>query len=118
VFLGATIWGDRRVALLRVAGEARTRIVEGGERVGRITVMIVNADRITIGVGDKTEELRFGAAAEGTAHVALQRLASPVGASTPAAPSPPIAAVIDPVNSVESDTASHIAEGTMVPNPP
>jgi hypothetical protein len=80
--------------------------------------VLVNADRITIRVGDKTKELRFGAAAGGNAHAARQRLASPGGASTQAAPSPPVAAVIDPINSVESDTASHIAEGTMVPNPP
>ncbi len=118
VFLGASIWGDRRVALLRVAREARTRIVEGGERVGRVTVVLINADRITIRVGDQTQELRFGAAAGGNADVALQRLTSPGGASTQAAPSPPVAAAINPINSVESDTALRIAEGTMAPNPP
>jgi hypothetical protein len=117
VLLGAAIWGDRRVALLRVEGESHTRTVEGGERVGRATVVLVNADRILLRVGDITQELRLNAEDGGNSRVPLQPLASPTDANGQAAPLPAIDAVSNPITSAELDVASQISEGIMVPNP-
>jgi hypothetical protein len=110
------IWGDRRVALLHVASEAHNRFVETGEQIGRLQIVQIDADRITIRVGDQAHELRLGDEYGGRA----QAEPPPMPPAQPVEDAERLRALAADENSndlKDADTASQIAEGKTVPNP-
>ncbi len=116
VLQGVTIVGDLKIAMLKEKNGAKTYRVELGKEVNGITVSKIEPDRVTLKMGDDSEEVPLNVQRVGAAPAAPATAATAATAATPrtSAPMGPFGVTTTPPPATPSATPPQ-APGTPRP---